>query len=163
MFTDSEADRLLRLPKRAIDGALIIDLNKEKTRINLVSDDEEFEFLFQYHRTLKVSFFRMSCHHLVTSGSIGILRVCYGKRHTNPIVALSPNLTELAGISFDIDEPHAHFYVRGYPNLDWARPVLQSGYTIKVLNNINDLETIIREFCSLIHLNSQIHIQNSLL
>lgn len=164
MFSNDEADQLLKLPKVIYrDG--IIDLSSQRTRLTLISPEtEEYSFIAEITLNKKIQF-KISLHHQEHNTCIGLLRIDYKGRHTNPVTAnnaLPDRFKPYVGKEFDINEPHIHYYVAGYKPLAWALPLNVSGFCIPNVNSISDTVSAINSFAKEINITTTLAIQTSL-
>jgi len=166
MFTNEEADYLLRLDKSLTDPDQIVDLSNKKNRLDLISyEDLEYSFWMEITSNKKI-ILKTSIHHLESNSFIDLLRIDYKGGHQNPAVvknSLPQYLKIYAGKWFKPTEPHMHVFVEGYKPLVWAIPLVDTDFPIKDISQPSDLNDLIVNFAKKINLNSKINIQQAIL
>jgi hypothetical protein len=165
MFTNEEANHLLSLLKQ-VEGNASINLSCEQIRLPLTaSDAPEYKFLAEININKKIGC-KISLHHQEHTTYTGLLRIDYRGRHTNPSEGMSglpEKFRPYMGKTFDIEEPHVHYYVAGYKPLAWAIPLSVSGLTVPQILQESDIPKAILEFANAIHIISHLSIQSSLI
>ena len=145
------ANYLLSLDKYIIEGDKQIkskQLNLEsplKLRLNLVAQDDPGQvFLVDItesdKKALKISF-----HHQDDAAQYGLLRVDFYSRHKNPVEILDTvpeNFRQFAGIFLDDFAGHIHYVVNGYSSLAWAIPLEHDDFSVKDIENIDDITSV---------------------
>lgn len=165
MFSNDEAEHLIKLPKE-ISGDNTINLINERNRLSFIAPDApEYSFILDLTLNKKIDF-KLSIHHQEHTSFIGLLRIDYKGRHTNPQEAhdsLPSRFKQYVGKEFGIDEPHVHCYVAGYPPLAWALPVSTYGFPVLHVNSNGDIIKAVQSFANEINVKTPIDIQTSLL
>ncbi len=166
MITQKQAKYLLDLPKELENNNNEIDLAAERTKLILVSpDDDEWNFLFQIYSNRKISF-RISLHNQENISNMGLLRIDYKNSHINPetINSYVPKfLYKYVGKRF-INESHIHFHVEKYRSLAWAMPLKdfnKFNNVKKITSNLNYANAI-KLFAKMINLKSNLKMQNAI-
>jgi hypothetical protein len=164
ILSNEEAMQLLNM-KKYIVGDHVINLNFERMRIDLASNEGNYKFILDIHLNKKIQF-KLSLHHQEDQRKIGLLRLDYKGRHTNPFQEtenLPLELKPFIGKCFDIDEPHIHRYVVGYKPLAWALPVADYGFPIGSIEDCIQCEEAISIFAKKIQIENNIIIQRLLI
>ncbi len=164
MYSDEEAEELLEIPKH-VDGENKVDLKQSRSRINLLSEDENYRFILDLHVNKKIEF-KLSLHHQENQTYVGLLRIDYKGRHTNPAEgreSLPHRFKPFIGKCFDIDEPHVHCYVAGYKPLVWALPIKTYGFAVTTISEHGHYMDAIKHFAEKINIREELEIQSSLL
>jgi hypothetical protein len=165
MLTKVQVDYLLQLPKVFSDKDAIIDLVKEKNRLNLVSpEDNEWKFLVEITSNKKISF-KISLHCQENNTNVGLLRIDYKGAHKNPEIvnAFVPEFLKPYTAMTFYNETHIHIFVDEYRNLDWAIPLKNYGeFPILEIDSNNDLTSAIKAFAKKINIISELTIQELL-
>lgn len=165
MFTNEEAKYLLELPKILETNDIVIDLRESKTRLNIISTDQEWKFIVDIFSNKKITF-RICMHHQEDNNKEGLLRIDFKQGHRNPdtINDYVPNfLHPFAGKWFQ-NESHIHVFVESYKNLAWAIPLREyDKFPIKEINSYSDFSRSIRCFAEQINLVSKFTIQEAIL
>ena len=100
---------------------------------------------------------------LTHTENIGLIRIDYNAAHKNPerITEDVPEyLHRFAGVRFPNNESHIHIYVQNF-NLDWAMPLKEHSFEVKIIESISDIEKAIRCFQREINLKTSLMIQMS--
>jgi hypothetical protein len=166
MFSNDLANKLLKLPKTIVGGGITnIDLSLEKNRFLLTNSDEpEYEFLFEITSNKKITF-KITLHNQENNTKEGLIRIDYKGGHKNP-ETLNDNVPDFVvpflGQYFQ-NEAHVHIYVEGFKDLAWAVPLSVYNFSIKDINNIDDLCQAIQEFAKEINIVSSLNIQTALI
>ena len=175
-ITNEQAEYLLRLPKKIVEGNQLLDritINQEfplNKRFELLSEkDDDFTFLFQIIQSKKHSI-RLNFHCQENESKIGLLRVDYNSGHKNPEL-ISPLLPvkfhPFAGKDFSDKEHQIHYYVDGYKPLAWAIPIINDDFIIKEISEDVDFNStfaeIILQFAKTINIETAITINKQLL
>jgi len=172
MFTNDQAEYLLKLPKKIIVNDLLVDNIKLiqkfpfKEKISLGSQqDLEFSFLLEIYQSEK-SGVKISLHHQEDQSKIGLLRVDYNSIHRNPEIItndLPVKFHKYAGKWFDYNEHHIHYYFQDYKPLAWALPLVDDDFPIKEINNNQDASEAFISFCKRINLLTKIELETILI
>lgn len=165
MYSNEEAEHLIGLPKE-VDGLRSIDLSNSQTRLSLIAPNApEYIFLAEITLNKKIDF-KVSLHHQENSACIGLLRIDYRGRHTNP-ESDSPSLPSkfkpYIGTTFGINEPHMHCYVAGYKPLAWALPLTAGIFPVLQIANDADKINAILQFVKKINVTSHLTVQSSII
>src|SRR5437867_1095977 len=90
MFSNSQADYLVKLSKRLERGGIILDnytINQQfpfQHEFNLISpDDPEYVFLYEVNQSAKNQF-KMTLYFMENDAKIGLLRIDFNGQHENP-------------------------------------------------------------------------------
>jgi len=173
-MTTEQSELLLKLPKKILNNKnkeplLEIIINQQypfRERFELLSNDEEFYFLWEIRQSSKKKL-KINLHIQENGTKIGLMRLdYYGNVHTNPINTnnfLPVKFHKYAGKTFNIDEHHIHYYVQGYKPLAWAIPLIDDDFEIKTIENSAGINDIIISFSKLINIETKIQINAILL
>ncbi len=165
MFSNEEAAELLGLPKK-VNGNSVINLSEAQKRLTLIAPSTpEYSFLAEITLNKKIDF-KVSLHHQENSTFIGLLRIDYRGRHTNPETAtasLPDKFKPYIGTTFGIDEPHMHYYVAGYKPLVWALPLSAQGFPVPSINSEADKIDAILKFAKEINVTTHLTVQSSII
>jgi hypothetical protein len=163
MLTNEEAKSLLEMKKVLEKKKQYLDLAKEKSRFDLISEDKEFKFLLQIDKSRKIEF-KTTMHHQEKSLFTGLLRIDFKGIHTNP-ENFDDNVPDFikpfAGMYFK-DVPHIHFFVEGHKPLVWAIPLSESDFPVKEITSDEDFEKAVDSFAEYINLVDRIQILGAL-
>ena len=177
MLTNEKAEMLLKMPKWVVgkengrDAALLshcavsLAPGQPSGPLNdlpLASKDggQGFRLVVDRKRELK-----LTLHHLTSPGD-GLLRVDYGGGgHKNPPHIPPENLGKVPkrlrahiGRRISHGVAHIHYYVEGFPNLDWALPLSEDDFPVKVISGEDSVILgAVRAFGRLIALETQMH------
>lgn len=132
-----------RVPEQAIPVAggfprrdwRLISESGEQFVVSLKSSDKRALKLSMHHGTAKAR-------------HVGLLRVDYSGKHSNPDVDLRdvPEMFHpFAGEIFGYDSPHIHLYVAGY-DMRWAIPLALHEFPVKTIESDSDIPKAIRAF-----------------
>ncbi len=166
MFTNEEAQALIGTKKVLENPFQIIDLAKEKNRLDLLAPDEpDYKFFIDITSNQRIQF-KISIHHQEKYSNIGLVRVDYKGRHLNP-EGIKDTLPEIfkqyAGAFFERTEPHIHFYVDGYKPLAWAIPLKDYDFDTQSVKSMEDFNNAICNFAKLINVETILNIQQAIL
>jgi len=165
MLTNKEVKNLLELDKILLHPNKVIDLKKEKNKIELISQqDTQRKFLVEITSSKKIVL-KTSIHHMETVSNIGLLRIDYRGNHHNPVeikATLPHKLKKYADKWFSEDEPHMHIYVEGYKPLSWAIPLSDTEFATQNLKEKSDIVDLINNFAKEINLTDNLKIQTSI-
>ncbi|MCC6550799.1 MAG: hypothetical protein IT279_12085 [Ignavibacteriaceae bacterium] len=173
MFTQSEANYLLELPKLLTENDNYLrqknyyPIMPIKERLYMASEQEpDFIFFLEIFQSSKNQL-KLSLHCQEGETSIGLLRVDFNHDHPNP-VEINEHVPELfkpyAGKT--VKGSHIHYYVEGYRPLHWAIPLsVDNSFLIKQFADEAEIIDIIPAFNQKINLQTQftINIQARLL
>jgi len=172
-ITAEQAERLLNLPKKVIRGD---DLLSEITiqqkfpfqeKLELLSEkDDEFSFLWEIKQGNKNTL-KIGLHIQEDDSKIGLLRIDYNGRHTNP-QTINENVPEKfhSYVGKELTQSHIHYYVPGYAALAWAIPLIDDPFEIKTIEEENfnaTLKNIIIFFAKRVNIETAITINTLLL
>jgi len=165
MFTNEEAQNLIKSAKYLKDPTQQVDLALAKNRINLVAPSEpDYHFFLEITSNQKIQF-KISLHHQESYSNIGLVRLDFKGRHQNPAQGnsnLPKRFKPYIGKFFEKDEPHIHFYVEGYKPLAWAIPLPDIDFKTQEVKNTLDFNDIIMNFSDIINVVSSLTIQQTL-
>lgn len=162
MFTISQAQQLLQLPKKVEENGRLVDkINFTQPfpftlRYTLISpDDADYIFLYDINQSTK-NRFKLTLYLMDDESRIGLLRVDFNGQHKNP-ETITENVPEIfhpfAGKFFDYHEHHIHYYVEGYKTtLDWALPLTNDPFPVKSITKPDDIRDAFLQFNALIKL-----------
>lgn len=170
-FSNADANMLLSLPKNVV----IDDEKKDhlavcygsgllNLRYYLLSEDGEYSFLFEVEQSPKYNI-KISLHFQEDEAKIGLLRIDYNGRHTNPAVINSnvPNFMHpYVGKRFAYDEHHIHYHVQGYKNLVWAVPLIADMFPVKQVTDFNSFQQSVLTFAQKINLKTALNFEERL-
>jgi len=166
MFTNKKVEYLLNLEKRLKNPTQVINLNNNLHILELYAPtDKEYDFRIDISTNSKI-ILKASFHHMESNSFIGLLRIDFKGRHSNPntINEFVPhNIKQYVGRNFDIDEPHMHIFIQGYRPLAWAIPLTDTKFKNKEFKEYEDLSEIIFNFAKEVNLTSKFLIQVGLL
>lgn len=165
MFTNEEAEALLKAEKYLENPNQALSLGLDKLRIDLFARDlPEYTFFIEVVPNRRIQF-KMTLHCQEKHSSIGLLRIDYKGSHYNPNHALEtlPNfLKPYLGMEFR-REAHIHFYVAGYKPLAWAMPLRKHTFQIKELTCDSDYAEVLTNFAKLLNVQSRLNIQTAII
>lgn len=162
-LTNAEAQNLIEIPKKIFKDNSIIEKialpNKNKVQFTLHPEDEAKKdtFLLSINKSDKNDL-KLTLHFQEGEFKIGLLRIDYNSRHFNPsniLITLPDKFKKYAGKSFNYGEHHMHYYVEGYKPLSWAIPLFDDDFSIKKLNNANNVFDVIECFAKKIYLTTE--------
>lgn len=172
MFTNEQADYLIKLPKKILENdALINDLRIEQKfpftiRYILGSpSDYEFTFLLEVYQSKKAAL-KVSLYYQEDQSKVGLLRVDFNGTHKNPesiIDGLPIKFHKYAGKWFDNNEHHIHFYFQDYKPLAWALPLVDDEFPVKEIKNNQNVGDAFLAFCSRINLVTKVEVDSVLI
>ena len=166
-LTNEQAQHLIDIDKWILvndSPANTITINQEfpmRLRFELVSKDEEYQFLWSVTQSKKDTL-RMSFHCQEDESELGILRVDYNAGHQNPaevLDTLPDKFIPYVGKLFGNKESHVHYHVDGYKTLAWAMPltgVEQINVKEIAETNSDTIKGAIEEFARLINIKTTI-------
>lgn len=165
MFTNDEASNLMLLKKQLRDPMQVIDLAAERNRLELFSPDHpDYSFLIDIGSNKKITF-KVSMHAQEDNSKVGLFRVDFKGRHQNP-AGIGPELPmrfhPYVGKWFEIDEPHAHFYVAGYKPLAWALPLSDISFSVGDIHSMTDFQSAVVAFSKHLNVTSTLQIQSAI-
>ena len=172
MFTNQEAEYLLKLPKFIYekDRKLLEKRFNEpfiwNIQFGLIAKDEEniYDFIWGIWQSEK-NLLKMSLHHQDDETKTGLFRIDYNSGHINPAKLtdkVPKKFHPFAGKRFSIKEHHVHYHVEGYKSLAWALPIAFDNFPYKNLYASNILD-IVSEFGNFINLQTKLFINKKLL
>lgn len=160
MITQEQADYLLTLPKHIIEGEAVLERKKYSPsfpiddRIYMVSkDDDEFSFFLEITQSSK-KILKLTLHFQEEDVSIGLLRVDFNGRHSNPEIANDkvPDIFRPFAGQW-LEESHIHYFVEGYKPLAWAIPLkADNTFLVKDFARISEFGNILQAFGTKINL-----------
>jgi hypothetical protein len=163
MLTTEEAKSLLEMNKVLEKKKQYLDLAKEKSRFDLISEDKEFKFLLQIERSRKIEF-KTTMHHHEKVLFTGLLRIDFKGCHPNPEIADDnvPDFIKPFAGQFFKNIPHIHFFVEGHKPLVWAIPLSASDFPVKIISSEEDFVKAVDSFADYIKLKDKIRIMGAL-
>ena len=172
MFTNEQAEYLIKLPKKILENDLLIDQIQieqkypfSKKFILGSPSDFEFTFLLDVNQSEK-KVLKVSLHYQEDQSKIGLLRVDFNGTHKNPETIhedLPEKFHKYAGKWFDYNDHHIHFYVQNYKPLAWALPLIDDEFPIKDIKNNQDVGDSFLSFCERINLITKIKLDGILI
>jgi hypothetical protein len=159
MYTNSQANSLLQLPKKIVYSDSIYSKFElsfgapVSERIDLVSESSDESFILDLNQSKKNSF-KVTLHHQVNDTFVGLLRVDFSGQHKNPSVlkdSVPDFIKPYQDKWFDFSEHHIHYYVEGYKPLSWAIPLINDDFKIKNIVNMISIKNAIKCFCKRIN------------
>ena len=166
MFTNEEAEALIKVEKKLEDPSQILDLGRQKNRINLRAPKEpDYKFFVEITSNQRIQF-KISLHHQESYSNVGLVRLDIKGRHKNPEranVNLPHKFKPYIGKFFEKNEPHIHFYVEGAKPLAWAVPLNDLKIPTQNVDSMSDFNDIIRDFNNIINVVSSLEIQPTLI
>ncbi len=172
MITAEYANYLLSLPKYIVENNSLLEskqlliYNPLKLRFTLRSEnDNTSQFLIAIKESPKKEL-KISLHVQENSSYLELLRIDYFSRHKNPIEILDTvpmHFRPFAGKM--LNTHHIHYVVDGYKPLAWAIPLENDDFTLKTIQNLNDVKEAVNAFFQRINCQTIITftIQNPLL
>jgi hypothetical protein len=162
MFSDTEAQELLQLPK-VVTGNNYVDLGNTEIRLHLqLKEDEDQKFILDIKASNKKAF-KISLHHMDERSKIGLLRIDYKGRHVNPDTLLDNIPAEYHPFAGTwINEPHIHNYFSGYKPLAWALPLNVKNFPVLDVTSSSDYVQAVIEFAKAINLETALKVQSAL-
>ena len=165
MFTNDEAQALIKAKKYLENPSQLIDFGLSKIRIDLWSDEEpNYKFFIEINPNQKIRF-KLTLHCQEKCNNIGLLRIDYNGSHLNPsyiLPTLPDFLKPFASREFR-REAHIHFYVEDYKPLVWAMPLSEFTFKTKTLINDADYVKALMEFAKLLNVQSKLNIQTQMM
>jgi len=163
MLTNEEARSLLEMKKVLEKKKQYLDLAKEKSRFDLISEDEEYRFLLQIDKSRKIEF-KTTMHHQEKGLCTGLLRIDFKGSHPNPEIVddnVPDFIKPFAGMYFK-NIPHIHFFVEGHKPLSWAIPLSESDFPVKEISSDDDFLKAVDSFGEYIKLVDRIQIMGAI-
>jgi len=164
-FSFAETQELLRLPKQLNEKMAVFHLAKDRHRLLMNSPEQnEYLFLVDIAYSKKVNF-KISIHHQEHRNQIGLVRLDYRGRHTNPVsirVDTPSFLIPHAGREFGIGEAHIHIQIEGYKDLAWALPLDAHDFPVNMVNSDGDYIDALNAFWDMIHLQDRFSYQTGI-
>ncbi|MDR0972265.1 MAG: hypothetical protein LBM25_07770 [Bacteroidales bacterium] len=159
-MTQQQINYLIALPKLLDKNGILNDtytmIKQEpfQKRYTLKSPlNNRYTFLYNVDQSSK-NYLKLTLHLMDNDTKIGLLRIDFNGQHQNPenINDDVPNdFRPFAGKFFAYNEPHLHYYVKGYKPLSWAKP-LSKDYPVQNISSFSDVINAFIAFNSLISL-----------
>jgi len=168
MFSNNDANYLLSLDKKVFHNDTLTDklcLTQSfpfQHKFELIApSDSDYTFLYDINQSAKNQF-KLTLYLLDSDTRIGLLRIDFNGQHKNPemITDKVPEfLHAYAGVFFDYNQPHIHYYVEGYKTtLDWAMPLSDDDFPVKQITKPNDITEAFYAFNKEINLSTNFSI-----
>lgn len=140
ILSQDEADQMIAIAKHFVDSTIMWPSHGKKGIFPIVSDDDQFHFLFDVHNIGKIELSALTLQQRYAKVTI-LARIDLGnKKHMNP------DGTKVHG-------NHIHIYREGY-NDSWAYDITQvpDKYAINGLFMNNGHMNIFDDFCQICHI-----------
>jgi len=173
MFSNNDANYLLSLDKKVFHNDTLTDklcLTQSfpfQHKFELIApSDSDYTFLYDINQSAKNQF-KLTLYLLDSDTRIGLLRIDFNGQHKNPEMItdkVHKFLHAYAGVFFDYNQPHIHYYVEGYKTtLDWAMPLSDDDFPVKQITKPSDITEAFYAFNKKINLSTNFIINPMLL
>lgn len=173
MFSNNDVNYLLNIDKKVFlddtlkDEHYLTQKFPFQHKLELISpSDSDYTFLYDINQSAKNQF-KLTLYLLDSDTRTGLLRIDFNGQHKNPETItdkVPESLHAYAGMFFDYNQPHIHYYVEGYKTtLDWAMPLSDNDFPVKQITNSNDIIEAFFKFNQRINLKTNFVINQMLL